>query len=127
MDLAYVDTSCLVAIAFREPGSAALQRRLSRFDELFAANLLEAELRSALRSEGVPDEPVLLQAISWVVPDRPLHREIGRVLETGYLRGADCWHLATALYLAGDPASLAFVTLDESQSEVAARLGFPTR
>jgi predicted nucleic acid-binding protein len=124
--LAYVDTSCLVAIAFQEPGAGALQRRLRRFDELLAANLLEAELRSALRREGIAEEPAMLRAISWIVPDRPLHAEIARVLEAGYSRGADCWHLATALYLAEDPAALAFLTLDETQGQIAARLGFPS-
>jgi uncharacterized protein with PIN domain len=125
MAVAYVDTSCLVAIAFREPGSPALRRRLERFDELLASNLLEAELRAALRREGVTDEPELLRALSWILPHRPLQPEIARVLEAGYARGADCWHVATALYLAGDPAALHFVTLDERQGAVAARLGFP--
>jgi predicted nucleic acid-binding protein len=126
MALAYVDTSCLVSIAFREPGSSALRRRLERFEELFASNLLEAELRAALRREGVTGEPELAEAMSWIIPHRPLGPEIARVLEAGYVRGADCWHVATALYLAGDPTALHFVTLDERQGAVAARLGFPT-
>lgn len=47
-----------------------------------------------------------------------------RVLGTGYVRGADCWHLATAIYLAGDPAKLTFLTLDDQQRTVAESLGF---
>jgi predicted nucleic acid-binding protein len=124
MPLAYVDTSCLVAIAFQERGGTALRRRLERFDELLASTLLEAELRAALLREGVTDEPRLLGAVSWVVPDRPLGAEIARVLDAGYVRGADCWHLATALYLAEDPGALSFVTLDERQGDVASKLGF---
>jgi predicted nucleic acid-binding protein len=124
MALAYVDTSCLVAVAFREPGTTALRRRLERFDELFASNLLEAELRSALLRERVEEEPELLRAVSWIVPDRPLAPEIARVLEVGYVRGADCWHLATALYLAEDPTALTFLTLDKPQAAVATQLGF---
>ena len=47
------------------------------------------------------------------------------VLGAGYVCGADCWHLATALYLAGDrPGELSFVTLDHQQRAVAAELGF---
>ena len=34
MKVAYVDTSCLVAIAFGERGTAALARRLAGFDEV---------------------------------------------------------------------------------------------
>jgi hypothetical protein len=47
-----------------------------------------------------------------------------RVLSAGYARGADCWHLATALYVATDPSEMAFVTLDSAQSKIARKLGF---
>ena len=40
----YVDTSCLVAIAFDEANATELAGLLGGFDELFSANLLEAEL-----------------------------------------------------------------------------------
>jgi predicted nucleic acid-binding protein len=124
MNIAYVDTSALVAVAFGEPGSARLGRRLENFDELLSSNLLEAELRATLTREGVSDGDNLLTWISWVLPDRTLGPEIGRVLSTGYLRGADLWHLASALYVAEDPTELSFVTLDERQRELAATLGF---
>jgi predicted nucleic acid-binding protein len=124
MKLAYVDTSCLIAVAFGEAGAAALARRLAKFDVLAASDLLEAELRSAFLREGVEPEPELLAAVSWVLPDRPLHAEIERVLAAGYVRGADCWHLATALYLAEDPSGITFLTLDERQAAVARTLGF---
>lgn len=124
MSVAYVDTSCVIAIAFGERGAKALARRLAGFDELVSANLLEAELRAAFVREGIDTKLGAVPAISWVVPDRPLSREITRVLEAGYVRGADCWHLAAALYLAEDPATLPFLTLDERQREVADALGF---
>ncbi|MGH7490093.1 MAG: hypothetical protein ACREMY_31475, partial [bacterium] len=50
--VAYLDSSCPVAIALDEPVSRELLVQLSRFDQLFSANLLEAELRSALAQEG---------------------------------------------------------------------------
>ena len=59
-----------------------------------------------------------------MLPDRPLHTEIAKVLAAGYLRGADCWHLATALYLSVDPSQLAFTTADDRQRTVARALGF---
>lgn len=124
MKAAYVDTSCLVAIAFGERVGAALDRRLAGFDVLVASNLVEAELRATFVREGVEEEPMLLEALSWILPERPLQEEIVRVLQTGYVRGADCWHLATALYLAEDPGSLSFMTLDTHQREAAAALGF---
>lgn len=122
--IAYVDTSCLVAIAFGERGAAALARRLATFDELISSNLLEAELRAAFVREGIASDPESLESLSWIVPDRPLHAEISRVLASGYLRGADCWHIATALYVADDPSAITFLTLDNKQRDAAGALGF---
>ncbi len=128
MTAAYVDTSCLVAIAFDEPGARQVARRLARFDRLVSSNLLEAELRSALLREQVAgDGRLLLAGITWVLPNRPLTREIDRITSIGYLKGADLWHLACALFLEPDVGNLAFVTLDRRQGEIAAKLGFAVR
>jgi PIN domain nuclease of toxin-antitoxin system len=126
LKVAYVDSSCLVAVAFGEEGSEALARKLSSFALLLSSNLLEAELRAALAREGVsaPPEP-LLAGIEWVLPDRPLTAELARVLARGYLRGADLWHLACALMLRAELPDLAFLTLDTRQGELAAELDFP--
>jgi len=127
LKVAYIDTSCLVAIAFPEKGIATgLSRRVNAFDELLSSNLLEAEMRSVFAREKVAVEGSLPFPVSWILPDRPLTDEITRVLAAGYVRGADCWHLATALYLAQDPTSLTFLTVDERQKAVARSLGFGT-
>ena len=125
MKAAYVDTSCLVAIAFGEKGAASLGRRLEGFDELFSSNLLEAEFRASLVREEVDDATDLLSWFTWVLPDQPLSREIGEVLAAGYLRGADLWHVGCALFLVdGTPSDLHFLTLDDRQRVVAMQLGF---
>ena len=124
MRAGYVDTSCFVAIAFGESEGAAVARRIDALAGVFASNLLEAELRAAFAREGVGYDARLLDGVTWVLPDHPLHGEIGRVVSAGYVRGADLWHLAVALYLAGSPSDLDFVTLDERQRDVAERLGF---
>lgn len=126
MRRAYVDASCLVAIAFGERGAQALSRRLQRCERLFASNLLEAELRAAAARERVTLDDDLLTWLDWVFPERPLTDELSRVLSAGYLRGADAWHVACALYVAGEPGELPFVTLDARQRSVARRVGFPT-
>jgi len=113
-----------VAIAFGEPRAAAIERRLGAFDELVASNLLEAELRAAFARERVPFDDASVSAVAWILPDRRLHPEIARVLQAGYARGADCWHLATALYVAGDPGAISFLTADARQGELAKALGF---
>lgn len=127
MRIGYLDTSCLVAIAFDEPGSRRLAKRLLQYDELVSSNLLESEFRSALHREGVMDgADRLLSGLAWVLPDRPLGLEIQRILTVQYLRGADLWHLATALFLAETPTDVDFLTLDADQGAAAAALEFPT-
>jgi hypothetical protein len=125
MKVGYVDSSCLVAVAFGEPGYETIVARLDRIDRLVSSNLLEAELRAALSREGVAEHGSILGRISWLLPDRSLSTEIGAVLAAGHLRGADLWHLACALYLSPDPRELAFLTVDHQQGAVAAALGFP--
>ncbi|MSR36010.1 MAG: PIN domain-containing protein [Gemmatimonadetes bacterium] len=125
MRVAYIDSSCMVAIRFSESGSEALADRLENL-ELFSANLLEAEFRAALTREGAEDKFGLLARVQWVLPDRPLSPEIGRILRLGHVRGSDLWHLATALYLAEATPDLPFLTLDLRQREIAAQLGFHT-
>ena len=126
MSTAYVDTSRLVAIAFDEPNNVDLQIRLQGFYSLASSNLLEAELRSTYARVARELDPSLLYDIEWVFPTRSLAPEFQRVLSAGYLRGADLWHVATALYLAPSPEDTYFVTLDRRQRVIAQALGFPT-
>lgn len=124
MKAAYVDTSCLVAIAFGEKGFQQLVRAFGSYDHLISSNLLEAELRSAFRREKVSFDPEELMAgISWVLPDRPLTPELAVVLDAGYVRGADLWHLATALF-AVPSREIDFLTLDAKQRAVSQKLHF---
>ena len=124
MKAAYVDTSCLVAIAFDEPQGAEVASRLGEQDILLSSNLLEAEFRAALARESADLDETLFSWITWVLPDRPLSVEITRVLRSAYVRGGDLWHLSTAIYVTTDPGDLTFLTLDRRQAEVAEALGF---
>ena len=124
MSVAYVDTSAVVAISFVERGAAAVARRLDAFSRLVSSNLLEAELRAVFAREGHRFMPSLVSGIEWVLPDRPLTHEFEKALQVGYVRGADLWHVATALYLTPDPGDISFVTLDHRQRNVAKALGF---
>jgi len=125
LNVAYVDTSVLVAVAFAEPEAKWLGERLTSFDRLLASNLLEAEFQSALEREGFSAEGErYLSGVSWILPNRPLTPEIKRVARMGYLRGADLWHLACALFISPDPKQMSFLTLDGKQDAVAEALGF---
>lgn len=130
MELAYVDTSVFVAIAFDEPGSAELAETLESYETLVSSNLLEAELRASLVREGLEEGHAevldrFLARLTWILPNRPLTSEMGHALEHGYQKGADLWHLACAVFLEPRPKDLFFATLDHRQARTAAALGFP--
>jgi predicted nucleic acid-binding protein len=121
---AYVDTSCLISIEFQEKGFASVARRLSSFDTLLSSNLLEAEFLAAFARHGRAPDRSNIGRLKWIYPDRSLQPEITRVLAEGFVRGADCWHLACALFAAPEPSTISFLTLDTRQQTVANALGF---
>jgi len=123
----YLDTSAFLAVLFGEPQSTPVLSILRDAGEILASDLLEAEARAAGARRNRPEEEMdtALAKLSLFQPNRALTAELKRVLSISpLLRGADLWHLACALYLAGDPSNLPFVTLDEAQGEAAGRLGF---
>lgn len=124
MSVAYVDSSALVAVMFGEMEAPAVANRFRSQKRLYSSNLLEAEVRSACAREQLALDPTQLARIDWIFPDRPLESEMETILQAGYLRGADLWHLATALWATPDPREMAFITLDQRQRAVAAELGF---
>ena len=124
MSVAYVDASVVVAIEFEERGEDESSERMNGFSTLRSSNLLEAEVRAAFARERRRFDPSILARIQWVFPSRPLAAEMATVLQAGYLRGGDLWHVAAALYVAQHPAEICFLTLDQRQREVAASLGF---
>ena len=124
--LAYVDASAAVAVALEEPGWEQTARRLTSFPVLLSANLLEAEVRSVYAREGLQYDPGVVSSIGLVHPNRSLGPELAKALEIGgYLKGADLWHMATALYVDETTVGrMAFITLDNKQRAVATNLGF---
>jgi predicted nucleic acid-binding protein len=125
----YLDTSFLLAILFDETGAAGLRRTLGRYERVFSCDLLTAETLSAAVRERLEVGAVMtmLEAVALVLPHRSLDRELRDVLALGYLRGADAWHVACALFVSGSARSeLAFLSRDTAQRRVARRLGFAT-
>ena len=126
--MAYVDNSAILSIAFEEPDWEFTAHRLAEFPVLLSSNLLEAEMRSAYEREGMAFDPGSISRIGWVNPTRPLGSEMAEAIANGgYLKGADLWHVATALFVDDSvPGKLSFITLDINQKTVAANLGFGT-
>lgn len=126
--MAYVDTSAILSIVFEEPDWEFTAHRLAEFPVLLSSNLLEAEMRSAFEREGLAFDPGSVSSIGWVNPTRPLGREMTEAIANGgYLKGADLWHIAVALFVDETvPGKLSFITLDANQKTVAGNLGFVT-
>ena len=125
MSAVYVDTSVLAGIAFGEPVAERFALALNRFDRVLSSNVLEAEMRAVFQHEGEVFEDAIVAGIDWILPTRSLSAELTKVLGAGDLRGADLWHVATALYVSSQPANLTFATLDAEQGRVVSALGFP--
>ena len=127
MTAAYIDSSVVIATAFNEAGISKLTDSIYNCDSFVSSNLLEAEVRSVFSRQRVPIPESLLHGIAWIFPERPLTQELSTTLEEGgYLRGADLWHVACALYAMVVPSEAFFLTLDRQQSSVARKLGFRT-
>lgn len=112
---------------FEEPSARALARKLESLEELFSSSLFVAELLATLSREGRPlsEADGLLDVVSLVFPSESLAAQCREALELGYLRGADLWHLACAMFLAGrERDKLLFISLDDRQRAQAKRLGF---
>ena len=103
MRFAYADTSIVRSLAFSEGPGGNGAHRIGDFDGVFASHFLEAEYQSAFQRDNILLPREFLTAISWVDSATPLTEQIARVLLAGQARGADCRHLATALYAAREP------------------------
>lgn len=129
MKRAYVDTSALVALHFREKRHAEVSRLLRAHDQLLSVGLVTAEMLATLQREGrrLDEADALLRRLTLYSPDGALRAECEEALAAGPLRGADLWHLAAALSLAGkrQRAALPFCSLDQAQRNAARALGFP--
>lgn len=127
MSTAYLDSSFLLAILLDEPRARSLQGVLERFDDLLAGDLLVAETLATAAREDLELELLgpALEAVDLVLPDRSLEPEMLEILQHGRLRGADLWHLACALYVAGDAReAMSFLSRDAPQRRLARALGF---
>lgn len=128
MKRAYIDASAIVGLHFHEAAGAGLWKRIRTFDQLISSALTVAEVLAALKREkrSLSEADGLLDRVSMFTPDSSLREECEEALKHGSLRGADLWHVATALAIAGRKhrKALMFITLDDQQGEVCAELGF---
>lgn len=122
----YVDSSVVVAMLLEEPQAENLSKLLTKSQVAYSSYLLEAELFASAAREKIDGERAVEFAglVSLVIPQRSLREEYRRIFRAGFCRGANAFHLATALYLNPEADRLTFVTADNAQSRLAKRLGF---
>ncbi len=126
-EVAYLDTSAVVKLLVRERESPALRRALRRWPRQASSGLLRVELLRVVRRAGLPRLAAAarqqLAAIHLVRLDDSLLDRAAE-LEPASLRSLDAIHLATALALGPDLATV--VTYDERMIAGAAAIGLPT-
>jgi predicted nucleic acid-binding protein len=123
---AYVDTSALVAVQFGEPTRPAYLRTFRAQTRLLTTTLAQAELCATIVRAKQPLEAAerLLRRVEIFVPPDDLAEECREALGYGYLRGADLWHVAAAMRLAGPHRKrLTFCTGDGDQATIARAVG----
>ncbi len=132
------DTSAVVPLLTDEPSSPAVLRQFERDPQVVAWWGTEIECVSAVtrrEREGALDAQSMVGALDrldalsrvWteVEPGQRVRQVAVRLLRVHPLRAADAVQLAAAIVASADqPASLAFVTLDDRLAHAAEREGF---
>lgn len=121
----YIDTSVAIAYLLKEQGSEKLIE-IFESDTLISSGLFEAEFLAICKRESVPNEKVeaFLNKIKISYPTYSLKNELDKILDVGYCRGADLYHIACALDLDSTQKHLEFFTLDLEQKKAAQAVGF---
>lgn len=133
----YLDTSALVKLYVREPGSTALRSHASKAEALATSVVAYAEARAAFgrlkqsgtSSEGRHQQRLERFGLDWeallrveLIPE--VLRSAGDLAEIYSLRGFDSIHLASALWLkARVSVPVDFAVFDRRLGVAAARAG----
>ena len=122
----YLDSSAIVKLIVREPGSSLLVEAVSADPDVVSSALAYPEVMRAIRRVGGPVRRAerVLRSIAFVPVDQAILREAARI-EPKSLRTLDAIHLASVLSLRPDLG--AFVSYDARQSRAAAMAGLAAR
>jgi len=124
----YLDTSAWIAWKFAQEGQNLFKKVSLKRDSIVSSPLLVAEYVAFLRkidklkTTRFEEE---LSFIRWIYPADPLFPIYGSCRDEIALRGADFFHIATALWFCGDHTSeVCFLSCDGDQTKAAKSLGF---
>ena len=122
MSILYVDTSVVAALLFAEKNYKDVNKRLNQADRIVSSHLMIAKREDI----SFDDIDQYLQYFDIAVPDRTLQAEVISILEQTYCRGADAFHIATAIYLDPKMEKLKFYSFDKQQLVAAKNIGLKT-
>jgi len=122
----YLDSSAIVKLVVREPGSSALVDLVSSDPDVTSSAVAYTEVMRAIRRAGGPSRRAeqVLRSIALVPVDQAILREAATLAPTS-LRSLDAVHLASALSLRPDVD--AFVSYDARLSRAATTAGLLLR
>lgn len=124
----YLDTSAWIAWKFGQRGKELFDNVDLEKDMVLSSPLLVAEYLSFLKKiERLADTRYEdeLEFIRWIHPVDPIFKSCSEVAIKTELRGADLYHLATAVWFTeGHRKELRFLTCDDAQKNAAKKLGF---
>lgn len=122
----YLDTSAFLACVFGQAGGLKLINRLKSSQEVLSDILLLSEAASCFTREKVSLDQ-LERMISWInLVSIPINfKTVKKIIQHGYVKGADLHHLCCAYTLAdGANSQITFVSMNMKQLAVAKSLGF---
>lgn len=124
----YLDTSAWIAWKFAQKGQEIFKKVSVGRDTIISSPLLVAEYFSFLkRIDGLEKArfQTELSFIRFVYPADPLFEHYARYDHGTFLKGADLYHLTTAIWFAdGFAKELGFLSCDTSQRLAAKSVGF---
>ena len=122
----YLDSSAIVKLVGREPGSSALVDVVSSDPDVVSSAVAYTEVMRAVRRGGGPTRRAeqVLRSIALVPVDQAILREAA-TLTPVFLRSLDAVHLASALSLRPDVDAL--VSYDARLSRAATAAGLVIR
>ena len=122
----YLDSSAIVKLVVREPGSSALVDVVSSDPDVVSSAIAYTEVMRAVRRAGVPSRRAeqVLRSIALVPVDQAILGEASTLAPTS-LRTLDAVHLASALSLRPDVDG--FVSYDDRLSRAATAAGLLLR
>ena len=124
--IAYIDTSVFINVLLSQQGYKYFHTIMKRCKKLLSSPLIEAEVLTTCQRENFDQKQAIeaLKEITLCFVEKSLIEKYEMILKECNLKGADAYHLATALYLDPSREFLHFLTDDLKQKEAAKKKGF---